>query len=139
MDSALVENTSKHGGLAADPVAELRQAIQGVLAAAEETCGAEALEPGLERTLAILQRNPDFWGQFENQMIALIDSPEEGVVEVISFLMHALRWEAVREAVEERISRPRGNVSNIRLYEAMLDSFSDSWRDRDLYARFAGS
>ncbi|MFB8000283.1 hypothetical protein ACFC4G_46940 [Streptomyces sp. NPDC056002] len=139
MDSTLVENTSKHGGLAADPVAELRQAVQGVLATAEETCGAEALEPGLERTLAILQRHPDFWEQFENQMIALIDSPEEGVVEVISFLMHVLRWDAVREAVEERISHPKGNVSNIRLYEAMLDSFSDSWRDRDLYARFAGA
>ncbi|MFD0294911.1 hypothetical protein [Streptomyces sp. NPDC127118] len=139
MDSALVENTSKHGGQAADPVAELRQAVQGVLATAEETCGAEALEPGLERTLAILQRNPDFRGQFESQLIALIDSPEEGVVEVVSFLMHVLRWEAVREAVEERVNYPRGNVSSIRLYEAMLDSFSDFWRDRDLYARFAES
>ncbi|MEV5948965.1 hypothetical protein [Streptomyces sp. NPDC051993] len=134
-----MENTSKHGGLAAEPVAELRQVIQGVLATAEETYGAEALEPGLERALAILQTNPEFEEQFENQLIALIDSPEEGVVEVVSFLMHALRWEVVREAVEERISHPRGNVSNIRLYEAMLDSFTDSWRDRDLYERFAGS
>lgn len=134
-----MENTSKHGGLAAEPVAELRQVIQGVLAAAEETYGAEALEPGLERALAIVQTNPEFEEQFENQLITLIDSPEEGVVEVVSFLMHALRWEAVREAVEEKITNPRGDVSNIRLYEAMLDSFTDSWRDRDLYVRFAGS
>ncbi|MEU2776801.1 hypothetical protein ABZ646_28790 [Streptomyces sp. NPDC007162] len=139
MDSTLMENTSKHGGLAAEPVAELRQVIQGVLAAAEETYGAEALEPGLERALAIVQTNPEFEEQFENQLITLIDSPEEGVVEVVSFLMHALRWEAVREAVEEKITNPRGDVSNIRLYEAMLDSFTDSWRDRDLYVRFAGS
>ena len=115
------------------------RAVQGVLATAEEVCGAEGLEPGLERTLTILQRNPELRGEFTNQMIALIDSPKEGVVEIVSFPMHVLRWEAVREAVEERIIHPRGNVSNIRLYEAMLDAFSDSWRDRDLYARFAGS
>ncbi|WP_217235078.1 hypothetical protein [Streptomyces sp. AC555_RSS877] len=132
-------STSRHGALAADPVAEFLQAVQGVLATAEETCGAEELEPGLERALAILQENPELRAQFESRVINLIDSPEEGVVEIVSFLMHVLRWEAVREAVEERIGNPRGNVSNIRLYEAMLDAFSDSWRDRDLFARFSGA
>ncbi|MGW6565723.1 hypothetical protein [Streptomyces sp. NPDC054975] len=139
MDLVLMGSTSRHGGPAADPVAEFMQAVQGVLATAEETIGTEELEPGLERALAIIQRNPESRGRFESQMIALIDSPEEGVVEMVSFLMHELRWEVVRDAVRERIGHPRGNVSNIRLYEAMLDSFSDSWRDRDLYARFAGS
>lgn len=115
------------------------QVVQGVLATAEETCGAEALEPGLERALEILQGSPELRGQFESRVIALIDSPEEGVVEIVSFLMHVLRWGAVRAAVEERIGNPRGNVSNIRLYEAMLDSFSDSWRDRDLFVRFSGA
>ncbi|MBA2808503.1 hypothetical protein E0500_014115 [Streptomyces sp. KM273126] len=136
---AQMGSTSRHGDPAADPVAEFMKAVQEVLAAAEETFGTEELEPGLERALAILQRNPESRGEFETRMIALIDSPKEGVVEIISFLMHELRWEAVREAVGERIDHPRGNVSNIRLYEAMLDSFSDSWRDRDLYVRFAGS
>ncbi|MGW6274556.1 hypothetical protein [Streptomyces sp. NPDC055060] len=95
MDSALVENTSRHGGRVADPVAEFRRSVQGVLAVAEETCGAEAFEPGLERTLAIPQRSPDFQGQFESQLMVRTDSPAEGVVEVVSFLMHVLRWEAV--------------------------------------------
>ncbi|MFB8414659.1 hypothetical protein ACFC63_03950 [Streptomyces albidoflavus] len=134
-----MENTSKRGGLAAEPVAALRKANQEVLAVAEESYGIEVLEPGLERALAIVQRNPEFEEQFEDQLIDLIDSPGEGAVEVISFLMQALRWESVRQAVEERISHPRGNISNIRLYEAMLDSFADFWRDRDLYTRFAGS
>ncbi len=113
------------------------QAVQGVLATAEETCGVEELEQGLERALAILQGSPNSRGQFERELISLIDSPREGVVELISFLMYELRWETIREVVRERVNHPRGNVSNIRLYEAMLDAFSDSWRDRDLYTRFA--
>jgi len=139
MDSTLMGSTSRHGGPPADPAAEFKQAVLGVLATAEETCGVEELEPGLEHALAILQRNPEARGKFESQMLELVDSPKDGAVEMISFLMHELRWEAVRDAVRERIDHPRGNVSNIRLYEAMLDAFSDSWRDRDLYARFSGS
>ncbi|GAA3246802.1 hypothetical protein GCM10020256_74670 [Streptomyces thermocoprophilus] len=137
MDLVLMGSTSRRGGLAADPVAEFMQVVEGVLATAEETCGVEELEPGLERALAILQKNPELRGQFESRVIALIDSLQEGVVEMVSFLMHVLRWETVREAVEERIRHPRGDVSNIRLYEAMVDAFSDSWRDRDLFARFS--
>ncbi|MFF8264759.1 hypothetical protein [Streptomyces virginiae] len=135
----LMGSTSRRGGLAADPVAEFMQVVQGVLATAEETCGAEELEPGLERALAILQANPESRGHFESRLIDLINSPREGVVETVSFLMHVLRWEAVREAVEERVRHPRGDVSNFRLHEAMLDSFSDSWRDRDLFTRFSGA
>ncbi|WP_155053806.1 hypothetical protein [Streptomyces blattellae] len=135
----LMGSTLRRGGLAADPVAEFMQVVQRVLATAEETCGAEELEPGLERALAILQGNPELRGQFESRLIALIDSPQEGVVEIVSFLMHVLRWEAVREAVEERIRHPRGDVSHLRLHEAMLDAFSDSWRDRDLFTRFSGA
>ncbi|MEV5139815.1 hypothetical protein AB0K71_23370 [Streptomyces syringium] len=134
----LMGSTSRRGDLA-DPVSEFMQVVQWVLATAEQTCGAEDLEPGLERALAILQENPELREQFENRVIALLDSPKEGVVEIVSFLMHVLRWEAVREAVEERIRHPRGDVSNIRLYEAMLDAFSDSWRDRDLFARFSAA
>ncbi|MEV6437500.1 hypothetical protein [Streptomyces anulatus] len=115
------------------------QVTQGILDIAEETCGAEELEPGLERALAILQGNPESKENFEACVIDLVNSPREGAVEIVSFLMHALRWEAVREAVEERIRHPRGNISNLRLHEAMLDSFSDSWRDRDLFTRFSGA
>jgi len=114
-------------------------AVQAVLATAEETFGVEALESDLEHALAIVQKNPESRSRIESEIITLIDSPREGVVELVSFLMHELRWKAIREAVSERISRPRGDVSNIRLYEAMLDAFSDSWRDRDLYRRFSGS
>ncbi|MGW5003476.1 hypothetical protein ACWEP8_38125 [Streptomyces hydrogenans] len=115
------------------------QVAQEVLTKAEKTCGTEELEPGLERGLKILKGNSEFRGEFEDLIISLIDTPQEGVVEIVSFLMHDLRWEAVKKAVGDRILHPKGDVSNIRLYEAMLDAFSDSWRDRDLFMRFSGA
>ncbi|MFF4985656.1 hypothetical protein ACFY19_00630 [Streptosporangium saharense] len=136
-DVVLMGSTSRQSDPAADPVAEFIRVVQGILVTADETLGVEALEPGLEHALVIAQRNPELRAQFESRLIALIDSPQEGSVEIVSFLMHVLRWETIREAVEERIRHPRGDVSNIRLYEAMLDAFSDSWRDRDFFTRFS--
>ncbi|GAA1024451.1 hypothetical protein Aple_101160 [Acrocarpospora pleiomorpha] len=137
----LMGNTPKLEGptktTTADPVAEFLRTVRGVLTTAEETIGVEDLEEGLERALAILQRNPEARESFENEIISLIDSPREGVVELVSFVMYELRWTAIQEAVRERMRDPSGNVSNIRLYEAMLDAFSDSWHERDLYRRFA--
>lgn len=134
-----MESTTRRGVPAADSVTEFMQVTQSILATAEETCGTEELEPSLERALAILQGNPESRGNFEVCLIDLVNSPREGAVEIVSFLMHTLRWETVRDAIEERIRHPRGDISNLRLHEAMLDSFSDSWRDRDLFARFSGA
>ncbi|WP_411140058.1 hypothetical protein [Streptomyces sp. x-80] len=130
-------STTPHGeSPAADPVTRFRGIIQDVLDAAENSCGVEALERDLERALALLQRNPGLRPQFETELISLLDSMREGVVELISFTMHDLRWPAVEAAIASRISAPGRNVSHLRLHEAMLDAFSDSWRDRDLYTRF---
>lgn len=132
-----MENTSPHGGNPnADPVANFRRIVQEILHVAEESCGVDNIEQGLERALTVLQRNQYLRRQFEDELIALLDYPKEGVVELISFVMHELRWKAVEVEVDSRILHPIGNVSNLRLYEAIKDAFSDSWRDRDLYSRF---
>lgn len=132
-----MESTSPLGGHpTADPVAELRGIVQDIRNAAEESCGVESVEPDLERALEVLKSNPGSREAFEEVLVSVIDSLGEGAVELISFSMHELRWQAVQEAITARISDPRRNVSDLRLYEAMLDAFSDSWRDRDLYARF---
>ncbi|WP_455358734.1 hypothetical protein [Streptomyces sp. SYSU K21746] len=130
--------TSPRGeGPAADRVADFRLIVQDVLRAADASCGVEVLEPDLERALEVLQGNAELRPQFESELIILIDSIGEGVVELVSFVMHELRWPALEEAIRHRISNPMRNVSDLRLYEAMLDALSDSWRDRDLYARFS--
>ncbi|WP_145807015.1 hypothetical protein [Kribbella amoyensis] len=128
---------SRQDGSVTEPVAEFGRVVREVLVTAHETCGVEAREPGLERAPSILQANPGLRGQAEGRLIALLESPQDGVVELLSFLMHVLRWEAVQEAVGNRLTSPRGDVSHIRLSEAIWDSFSDTWRDRDLFRRFA--
>ncbi|WP_143734789.1 hypothetical protein [Microbispora rosea] len=137
MDSVWMESMSDGNLPVAHPVSEFRLIIQEVLHTAEATCGVEDLERDLERALAVLQRNPDLRPQFETELTTLIDSIREGVVELVSFVMYELRWPVIEEAIRSRISEPRRNVSDLRLYEAMLEAFSDSWRDRDLYRKFS--
>ncbi|ANZ20537.1 hypothetical protein SNOUR_36545 [Streptomyces noursei ATCC 11455] len=120
----------------ADPLTRFQSIVQDILDSAERSCGVEALEANLERALELLRSNPDWQPQFEAELVSLIDTMREGVVELVSFVMHELRWPAVEEAISRRISAPLRDVSHLRLYEAMLEAFSDSWRDRDLYARF---
>lgn len=131
-------NTSPHGKSpsAPNPIAEFQAVTQDALDHADSSCGAETLEPYLVRALTILQRNLDLRPQFENELISLIDPIKEGVVELISFVMHELRWPKIEEAIRDKMRDPERNVSDFRHYEAMLDGFSDSWRDRDLYVRF---
>ncbi|HEY9368057.1 hypothetical protein [Streptomyces sp.] len=121
---------------AADPVERFRAIVRAVLDSADRSYGVEDLEPELERALALLNHHPELRGRFETELVALLDPIREGVVELVSFTMHELRWSAVEDAIRSRIADPAGDVSDRRLHEAMLDAFSDSWRDRDLYARF---
>jgi hypothetical protein len=107
-----------------------------VLRIADSSCGVEALEPELEIALRILRVNLNLKAQFETKILSLLDTLDEGVVELVSFVMHELRWSPVKEEIERRLENPTGDVSDRRHYEAMLDAFHDSWRDRDLYKRF---
>ncbi|MEW1658033.1 hypothetical protein [Streptomyces sp. NPDC093707] len=138
MDSTLMVNVEPRGeSPIADPVEEFRGIVCDALDTAEETYGVEDLECHLERALVVLQRNPELRPQFESELVSLLDSIKEGVIEVVSYAMHELRWPAVERAIREKISVPGVDVSDVRLYGVMLEAFSDSWRDRDLYGRFS--
>ncbi|WP_328544367.1 hypothetical protein [Streptomyces europaeiscabiei] len=91
------------------PVAELRGIVQDIRDAAEESCGVESVE----RDLDILKSNPGSRDAFEEVLVSVIDSLGDGAVELISFCMHELRWQAVKEAVTARIFDPRRNVSDL--------------------------
>jgi hypothetical protein len=124
------------GSPAVDPIFKFRGIVQDVVSTAEESCGVEDIEPGLERALAVLQRNSGLREKFEMEIISMLDSLEEGMAELISFVMHELRWRNIEEEVRSRVLHPRGDASKLRLYEAILDAFSDTWGDRDLYSKF---
>ncbi|MEU7153114.1 hypothetical protein AB0B79_27220 [Streptomyces sp. NPDC039022] len=123
----------------ADQVEALRACALAVTKRAHESYGSEALEPDLERALEILQSAPEQRQELETELISLLDPAREGIVELVAFTMHELRWPRIEQEIRRRITEHTGNVSDIRLYEAMLDAFSDSWRDRDLYERFSSN
>ncbi|SCE49871.1 hypothetical protein GA0115240_17044 [Streptomyces sp. DvalAA-14] len=77
----------------------------------------------MEHALSVLVRYVSKRNEFEAELISLLDSVKEGVVELVSFTMHELRWNAVHEELQRRLSPPGDNISYRRLYEAMLDSF----------------
>ncbi|WP_405407544.1 hypothetical protein [Streptomyces decoyicus] len=128
-------NTMPHGD-APDAVEGFRRCVEEVLRIADSTCGVEELDPELEHALRILRGNLDVRDRLEAEIVSLLDTPAEGVVELVSFVMHELRWPPVRAEIERRLAHPTGDVSNRRHYEAMLDAFHDSWRDKDLYRRY---
>ncbi|MET8022033.1 hypothetical protein [Streptomyces decoyicus] len=128
-------NTLPHGG-APDAVEGFRRCAHDVLRIADASCGIEELQPELEHALRILRGNLDLRDRFETEIVFLLDTPAEGVVELISFVMHECRWPLVKAEIEQRLAYPTGDVSNRRHYEAMLDAFHGSWRDRDLYRRY---
>ncbi|WP_433543659.1 hypothetical protein ACQPZG_00045 (plasmid) [Streptomyces sp. CA-294286] len=116
---------------------EFRGIVKAALGVARSSVGSEALAPRLEEILRFLRENESMRPEMESEIYSMLDEiAEDGMVELISYAMYALRWEGVAEEVERRLSHPSGDVSNRRLYEAVLDSFSDSWRDRDLYDGF---
>ncbi|MFJ9471664.1 hypothetical protein [Streptomyces caniferus] len=122
-------------GEAPDAVEDFRRSVREVLRIADSSCGVEELEPELEHALRILRGNPGLRDRLTAEIVLLLETPVEGVVELVSFVMHELRWLPVRAEVERRLAHPTGDVSDRRHYEAMLDAFQDSWRDRDLYRR----
>ncbi|MFI6677265.1 hypothetical protein [Kribbella sp. NPDC050470] len=72
---------------------------------ATEAAGVEPLEPGLERALQVLRDNPDQRPRFEAALISLLSPVKPGMVELVSFVMHELRWDAVRAMHDRRRHR----------------------------------
>ncbi|WP_181160435.1 hypothetical protein [Streptomyces solincola] len=108
-----------------------------MLRIASETSGVEELQEDLESILDLVQKNPERRSDFVIEIGVMLDSLVDGVVETVCFLMHELRWAEVEGEIRSRAADPGDDVSNLRLYEAMLDAFSDSWRDRDLYRKYS--
>ncbi|MGC4944425.1 hypothetical protein [Kribbella sp. DT2] len=82
--------------------------------------------------------HPEAREDFERILLAIVRNLTiGGATELISFTMHELRWPIVKDEIELQLNNTTRNVSDRRLHEAMLDSFSNSWRDSDMYLRFS--
>ena len=88
----------------------------------------------------VARGNPLDQPAFELEFIAMIDSTRPGGT-FVEFCMHALRWEAVRSAIEQRqrAAIERNDFRAEPYFRHMLESFSPEWGDADdVYASFPG-
>ncbi len=121
----------------AGPVDEFRLRLHRYLLIEDVDGGTERTEAELDGILSVMVDHPEFQGEFERTLVAMVRNPTiSGATELVSFTMHVLRWPAVQEEIERQLNNTRRNVSDWRLHRAMLDSYSDSWRDKDMYVRF---
>ncbi|MFI5732244.1 hypothetical protein ACIA49_19125 [Kribbella sp. NPDC051587] len=89
----------------------------------------------MDLALHLIHQHPTHRPRFESVLISLLNPIKGGTTELITYLMHDLRWSVVQNAIARHLATP-ANVSYPRQYAAMLDAFTDTWRDRDMYRRY---
>ncbi len=81
--------------------------------------------------------NPDQRSLFEEEFRGLIHSENFGMLEIVQYSVHVLRWPSVRSAVEFA----RYEVSDGRrqyVLMRVLEAFDDDWEEREVFERFRG-
>ncbi|GAB2573344.1 hypothetical protein [Kribbella endophytica] len=137
-DYQTVFRRSDCGAGAAGPVDEFRLRVHRYLLVADVDGGAERTEAELDGILSVMIDHPEAHEEFEQTLVAMVQHPTiHGATELVSFTMHVLRWPAVQDEIERQLNNTSRNVSDRRLHGAMLNSYSDSWRDKDMYVRFS--
>lgn len=91
-------------------------------------------EPALARLLRHLETHPECRAAAERRFIDGIRGGTLGW-EVVSYCMHALRWDSVRrEAL--RLLEGSAAPSVERALHHIVESFEDDWEDADMYERY---
>ncbi|GAB3947907.1 hypothetical protein GCM10029976_078050 [Kribbella albertanoniae] len=106
-----------------DPLTALRALVRTIRQTSTETLVDEAvLETGMERVLRLIHQHPAHRPRFESELIALLNPVHAGTTELISYLMHDLRWPAVQTGITNHLAAP-SDVSYVRRYETMLGAW----------------
>jgi hypothetical protein len=117
---------------------ELQERLAVIEREAAATFGTNEIEHLLYDLLKFLQRNLEKRAEFEPILFDLLERNPDGTSEIISFTMHSLRWESVKDYVEQVRDRdvepspPRAELRR-RNYDRLLTSFDDDWDEADLY------
>lgn len=118
-----------------DPVTvveEMRQKLADIEALAAVTYGANEIEHLLTDRLKLVVDHPESRGEFERQFIDMLIRSPDGTVMTMEFVMHALRWEAIRVELQ-RLLAVTTNWNDQRVLERILAVFDEDWEDADVY------
>jgi hypothetical protein len=111
---------------------ELEKLYRTAVSACDEGVSTADFERSFIGFLNYIECHPSLREQAEALLLdGLCSTPTPW--ELVSFCMHALRWERIKQKVEAQRTRA-GDPRAQRALDLILDSFSDEWDQRDLYS-----
>ncbi len=101
--------------------------------------GVDQIEPLLDDLLNSVIESRECWRAISDKFLDMTLNIDSDKVEVLQYCMHTLRWAEVEKYARSRLASETA-IGKQRLYERLIESFSDVWPERDLYSRYdAGS
>ena len=111
---------------------ELRQYIATIERISRVTYSYSDIEQQLIDLLRFLESNMNWRADLEPVLMEIVGTSPDGVVQILEFTMHTLRWDGVHRALENlRDTTPNWNEK--RTAERILEAWEDDWEDADLY------
>ena len=116
---------------------ELLQLFSEAEAACNQGKSTADFEAPFVRLLQYIKEHPESRNAAEGRFLAGLHA-RTTPWELISFCMHELRWEPVRQAIEQ-LMRHATDPRNQRVLRLIVESFDDQWDERQLYSYYSRS
>lgn len=127
----------------------IREWVARAVWISDRTPDLNEVEPTFESLLALIQDQPAHIHASEQELLRYLrrlNEPHPDVVlaDLLAFLMATLRMpslraeaQQLRDECERSLAGPsRLRWTNMRLFERVIDSFSESWEEADFYSRY---
>ena len=121
---------------------DLKEVLDGILRVAEKSYDVRAIEPRLKDLVSLLGISPGRHEEFLSVLLSLLDpAPKElqlgqpGIVEILEYSMHRLRWPEVREAIQG-IASTSVDWRVRRAAERVLEAYEDEWPGGEIYEAY---
>lgn len=98
--------------------------------------GVDQIEPLLEDLVDHIRANGSCRPRVLERFLDLIQQLDPWNLEVLQFCMYDLRWQEVSDQAHFWC-RQEGGVGRRRLYERLIESFDDSWPEREFFRRYS--
>lgn len=132
----MVSTVSTHSHPAdIDPCHRINEKIDFLIDVQRIAAGVDQVEPLLDDLLDSIIKFHECRTAISGRFFEMTLNIDADKVEILQFCMHALRWAEVEEYARRRLAAETF-VGKRRLYERLIESFSDAWPERELYARY---
>jgi hypothetical protein len=92
-------------------------------------------EEAFEAVLQYIEAHPDREPMIKERFLAMVREDPAGHRELIEFCMHRLRWNEIRNEINEQLR----NTESIHraIWSGMRSAFEDGWEMKELYRLFS--